>query len=131
VTTDGVLHLGGEVLHAHRQPVEPEGSQQLQLVAARDSRIDFDGRFSVGVNAELPRDDAVEALDLREAQICRRSASPMMLDDRSASLQPVGQHLDFTFEVLQIASGDLVLARNDGHAAAVSAPGLAKRQVNV
>jgi hypothetical protein len=86
VTSDGVLHFGGEVLHAHRQPVEPEGSQQLQLVAARDSRVDFDGRFSIGVNAELPRDHVVEPFDLREGQICRRSASPMMLDDGAASL---------------------------------------------
>jgi hypothetical protein len=48
---DRLLHLGGEVLDPHRQPVEAEARQRLELRARGHPRIDLDRHLGVGERA--------------------------------------------------------------------------------
>ena len=62
---DRRLHLRREVLHAHRQPVEPETAQQVELAARCHARVDFDRTLGVSIEPKMTSEGLVEACDLR------------------------------------------------------------------
>ena len=130
-TVDGRLHGRREVLHAHRQTVEAEIAQQVELFERRHARVDFDGRLAVGVDVEVRGDGVVKIGYLFRAQVGGRAAAPVVLHDLPTAGKGGAEHGELALHVAEIPGRHLALLRDDDHAPAERAALLAKRQVEV
>ena len=128
---DRLLHVRVEILHAHRDPVEAELRERLDLRARRDRRVDLDRLLAVLREVEAAREDLVAALELLLVEEGGRPAAPVELGDGAPAGQPLRDELDLLVEELEVGLGAGAVVRGDDVAAAEPAHLAAERDVDV
>ena len=128
---NGLLHLGIEILHAHRGAVEADLAQRHHVIAREPARIHLHAGFDVGRKREMLVDDFAEPADFVGPQKRGRAAAEVELHGFAALVQ-VRRHLgDFAAEVIDVVPALVVIERDDGGAAAEPAERFAERDVEI
>src|SRR5262245_7410326 len=116
-STDCQLDIRIEVLDAHAQAIESEGTQQLKVLGSRNSWIDLNREFSVLGKIESVRQGIKQFRDLAGIKISRSSAAPVHLG-HEAVMCSIGQ-FDFLNEVLDVTTGEGMILLNHDIASAI------------
>ena len=128
---DGQLHGRVEVLHAHRQTVEAELPQHVEVLEGRDARVHLDGHLAVRVYVEVGGDGPLKIDDLRGRQIGRGAAAPVVLHDSPTTCERFAEHGELALQVVEVGRCHVTFLRDDDHAATKRAALLTEGQVKV
>ena len=131
VATDRLLDVGVEVLHAHREPIEAEVAQRLEVLDGGHPRVDFDRHLRIVLELEVSPDVGVDAPHLLRRVVGGGAAAPVILGDGAIALQATAHLRDLLLEMHEVAGRDAALLRDHDVAAAEEAALLAERQVDV
>src|SRR6266540_1515430 len=102
---DDLLDLRVEVLDAHRDPVEPELRERLDLRPRRDGGIDLDRLLDVLREREVAREDLVTARELLLVEEGGRAAAPVELRRLAAVRQLRGDERNLLLELVEVGVG--------------------------
>ncbi len=84
-----------KILNAHAEAIEAEIAKSFEVLAARDTGVDFDANFGVAREIEMITRETEEVFDLWGSQIGGSAASPMELHDRAIPGNAAAYVLDF------------------------------------
>ena len=126
-----VLHGRIEILHADRDPVEPEPREKGHASCLDPARIDLDRAFAIRLDLELRAQQRAQLGHLFAAEEGRRAAAPVHLADAPVVSQQRTDARDLLAEALDILRRLRVAARHDFVARAVVAQRVAERDVHV
>ena len=131
IPVDRVLDLRGEVLHAHRDPVESELAQQADLVGAGDARVDLDGDLGVGFQAEVSQKALLECGHFVDRLVGRRTASPVVLADPSTVWEVFRKKVDLRVKIVEVLVGNGVVLCDHDVASAERTPFVAEGEMDI
>ena len=126
-----LLDRGIEVLDAHREAIEAEAAQGLEVLHRGHAGIDLDRHLGVGGDLEAGGDGAVEPFALSRGEVGRRAAAPVELVEPTARSEARGKQVELALDGLEVGDLGSVVRRDHDVAAAVGAPRLAERDVDV
>ncbi len=128
---DRFLHAGVEVLNAHRDAVEPEFLEQIDLLARCDAGIHLDRDLGIRLEREVLRRRLPDPPHLLEIQVRGRPAAPVILGDARPRLEAPRDQIDLPHQVVQVGVRDAGLLRDDDVASAERAPLAAEGKMDV
>src|SRR6267378_5509442 len=125
------LHFRVEILNAHAQAIEAKAPQSFQVLARRDSRIDFNTDLSTGGERKPGAHGRKQIFNLIGSQIGGGTAAPMKLDDLALLRNAAANAIQFLLQHSEIWGSDALIFLDDHVAGAEQAQALAKRNVHV
>jgi hypothetical protein len=125
-----LLNLGLEVLHTHRDAVEPARAQRGHVLVGRNPRIDFDRNLGALAHRKRVRHGSEQARHLIGREVGRRASAPVLLGgaSRAAGLAHRG-HL--SLDGVEEAQREFGVGGDDPVARAEVAEAVAEGNVDV
>src|SRR4030095_10620998 len=109
----------------------PQASERHDMVLAGDPGIDFQANLGILSKSKALLGMEKKILELHRTEIRGGAATPVELHDRTRSIQPPGDPIDFLLELLNVRMSDLMVAVYYHVAAAKKAQAVTERKMHV